>query len=84
MALRSKEDAYDYRYFLEPDLVPLVPDAEWIRAVYDTMGVMPAVRRARLVELLDGTGWPQRTSSRWPRWSTWASTSWSPRRWPRE
>jgi aspartyl-tRNA(Asn)/glutamyl-tRNA(Gln) amidotransferase subunit B len=57
-ALRSKEDAYDYRYFLEPDLVPLVPDAEWIRAVYDTMGVMPAVRRARLVELLGGSGGP--------------------------
>jgi aspartyl-tRNA(Asn)/glutamyl-tRNA(Gln) amidotransferase subunit B len=58
VALRSKEDAYDYRYFLEPDLVPLVPDAEWIRAVYDTMGVMPAVLRARLVELLAGTGGP--------------------------
>jgi aspartyl-tRNA(Asn)/glutamyl-tRNA(Gln) amidotransferase subunit B len=58
VALRSKEDAYDYRYFLEPDLVPLVPDAEWIRAVYDTMGVMPAVRRAHLVELLAGTGGP--------------------------
>jgi aspartyl-tRNA(Asn)/glutamyl-tRNA(Gln) amidotransferase subunit B len=53
VALRSKEDAYDYRYFLEPDLVPLVPDAEWIQAVADTMDPMPAVRRARLVELLD-------------------------------
>jgi aspartyl-tRNA(Asn)/glutamyl-tRNA(Gln) amidotransferase subunit B len=51
-ALRSKEDAFDYRYFLEPDLVPLVPDAEWITAVSDTMGPMPAVRRSRLVELL--------------------------------
>ena len=50
--LRSKEDAYDYRYFLEPDLVPLVPDAEWLRAVADTMGLMPAARRSRLVELL--------------------------------
>ena len=57
VALRSKEDAYDYRYFLEPDLVPLVPDAEWIQAVADTMDPMPAVRRARLVELLeDGAG----------------------------
>ncbi len=52
VTLRSKEDAYDYRYFLEPDLVPLVPDAEWLRAVSDTMGVMPAVRRSRLIELL--------------------------------
>jgi aspartyl-tRNA(Asn)/glutamyl-tRNA(Gln) amidotransferase subunit B len=54
VALRSKEDAYDYRYFLEPDLVPLVPDAEWIQAVAETMDPMPAVRRTRLVELLDG------------------------------
>jgi len=54
--LRSKEDAYDYRYFLEPDLVPLVPDAEWIRAVADTMAPMPAVRRARLVELMGEEG----------------------------
>ncbi|HUY65697.1 MAG TPA: Asp-tRNA(Asn)/Glu-tRNA(Gln) amidotransferase subunit GatB [Acidimicrobiales bacterium] len=56
VTLRSKEDAYDYRYFLEPDLVPLVPDAEWIRAVSDTMGPMPSFRRARLVELLGDAG----------------------------
>jgi aspartyl-tRNA(Asn)/glutamyl-tRNA(Gln) amidotransferase subunit B len=55
-ALRSKEDAYDYRYFLEPDLVPLVPDAEWIRAVGDTLGMMPAARRTRLLELLEEAG----------------------------
>jgi aspartyl-tRNA(Asn)/glutamyl-tRNA(Gln) amidotransferase subunit B len=51
VTLRSKEDAYDYRYFLEPDLVPLVPDTEWINAVADLMGPMPAVRRTQLVEL---------------------------------
>jgi len=56
VTLRSKEDAYDYRYFLEPDLVPLVPDAEWIRAVADTMGPLPAERRARLVALFDDLG----------------------------
>jgi aspartyl-tRNA(Asn)/glutamyl-tRNA(Gln) amidotransferase subunit B len=56
VTLRSKEDAYDYRYFLEPDLVPLVPDAEWIRAVADTLGMMPAERRSRLVSLLDDAG----------------------------
>ena len=54
--LRSKEDAYDYRYFLEPDLVPLEPDAEWVRAVGDTLGMMPAARRARLVTLLEQSG----------------------------
>jgi aspartyl-tRNA(Asn)/glutamyl-tRNA(Gln) amidotransferase subunit B len=55
-ALRSKEEAYDYRYFLEPDLVPLVPDAEWIRAVAESMGPMPAARRRQLVDLVVTTG----------------------------
>ncbi len=56
VALRSKEDAYDYRYFLEPDLVPLVPDSEWVRAVGETMGPLPGVRRARIMQLLDDAG----------------------------
>ena len=59
VALRSKEEAYDYRYFLEPDLVPLVPDEKWQAAVATTLGPMPADRRDRLRELLsDGEGGP--------------------------
>ncbi|MDP2291786.1 MAG: Asp-tRNA(Asn)/Glu-tRNA(Gln) amidotransferase subunit GatB [Actinomycetota bacterium] len=46
--LRSKEDADDYRYFLEPDLVPLVPSPEWIRRVHDALPMLPAARRTRL------------------------------------
>ena len=46
--LRSKEDADDYRYFLEPDLVPLVPDAEWIARVRTELPMLPAERRRRL------------------------------------
>ncbi|MDA8341962.1 MAG: Asp-tRNA(Asn)/Glu-tRNA(Gln) amidotransferase subunit GatB, partial [Actinomycetota bacterium] len=58
IALRSKEEATDYRYFLEPDLVPVVPDAQWVTAVADTLGMLPAARRRRLEELLttDGAG----------------------------
>jgi aspartyl-tRNA(Asn)/glutamyl-tRNA(Gln) amidotransferase subunit B len=46
--LRTKEDADDYRYFPEPDLVPLVPDAAWIEEVRASLPVLPAARRARL------------------------------------
>ena len=49
--LRTKEDADDYRYFLEPDLVPLVPDPEWIEAVRAALPVLPAARRQALAEL---------------------------------
>lgn len=46
--LRSKEDADDYRYFLEPDLVPVVPSPEWIAAVKAALPLLPGARRARL------------------------------------
>jgi len=46
--LRTKEDADDYRYFLEPDLVPLVPSEEWISRVREHLPMLPAARRARL------------------------------------
>jgi len=48
--LRSKEDADDYRYFLEPDLVPVAPSAEWVAAVRAALPMLPAARRARLAE----------------------------------
>ena len=48
--LRTKEDADDYRYFLEPDLVPLAPSDEWIAAVRAALPMLPAARRARLAE----------------------------------
>ncbi|MFZ9442560.1 MAG: Asp-tRNA(Asn)/Glu-tRNA(Gln) amidotransferase subunit GatB [Ilumatobacteraceae bacterium] len=46
--LRTKEDADDYRYFLEPDLVPLVPEAAWIEAVRAALPMLPRERRRRL------------------------------------
>src|ERR1019366_9475398 len=53
--MRSKEEANDYRYFPEPDLVPLVPDEEWQRRVRAAMGPMPADRRAILADLVGGS-----------------------------
>jgi aspartyl-tRNA(Asn)/glutamyl-tRNA(Gln) amidotransferase subunit B len=48
--LRSKEDADDYRYFQEPDLVVVDPDPEWIERVRASLPALPAQRRARLAE----------------------------------
>ena len=48
--LRSKEEAFDYRYFPEPDLVPVAPDDAWQVRVRDALPVLPAARRARLAE----------------------------------
>ncbi|HSZ38107.1 MAG TPA: Asp-tRNA(Asn)/Glu-tRNA(Gln) amidotransferase subunit GatB [Acidimicrobiales bacterium] len=53
-ALRSKEEANDYRYFPEPDLVPLAPDVAWRDRVRGSLGPMPADRRVALVTLLGG------------------------------
>ena len=46
--MRTKEEADDYRYFREPDLVDLVPDGAWLERIRDTLGAMPAERRAAL------------------------------------
>lgn len=50
-ALRSKEDADDYRYFPDPDLVPFVPTADWIEQVRSSLPTLPAQRRAELAAL---------------------------------
>jgi aspartyl-tRNA(Asn)/glutamyl-tRNA(Gln) amidotransferase subunit B len=48
--LRTKEEAEDYRYFPEPDLVPLEPGDDWIARIDDAMPALPAERRHRLAE----------------------------------
>ncbi len=45
--LRSKEEAHDYRYFPEPDLVPLVMDPAWVEGVRAALPELPAARVAR-------------------------------------
>ncbi|MGI5125311.1 Asp-tRNA(Asn)/Glu-tRNA(Gln) amidotransferase subunit GatB [Pseudonocardia sp. CA-107938] len=45
---RRKETSEDYRYFPEPDLVPIAPPAEWVEELRGTMPELPWARRARL------------------------------------
>ncbi|GAA1813400.1 Asp-tRNA(Asn)/Glu-tRNA(Gln) amidotransferase subunit GatB [Planosporangium flavigriseum] len=47
---RSKEEATDYRYFPDPDLVPLAPDPVWVEELKATLPEPPRVRRERLRE----------------------------------
>ena len=47
---REKSDAEDYRYFPEPDLVPLAPARDWVEAIRATLPEPPSQRRARLVQ----------------------------------
>jgi aspartyl-tRNA(Asn)/glutamyl-tRNA(Gln) amidotransferase subunit B len=46
---RSKEEATDYRYFPEPDLVPVAPDETWVAELKAALPEAPSVRRRRLV-----------------------------------
>ncbi|HEX7166490.1 MAG TPA: Asp-tRNA(Asn)/Glu-tRNA(Gln) amidotransferase subunit GatB, partial [Acidimicrobiales bacterium] len=50
-SMRSKEEAFDYRYFPEPDLVPVAPDDEWRAEVERMMPRLPADRRDDLATL---------------------------------
>src|ERR1700759_1412368 len=46
---RSKEEAQDYRYFPEPDLVPVAPPRDWVEQIRASLPEAPAARRARLM-----------------------------------
>ncbi len=50
--LRSKEEAFDYRYFPEPDIPALAPDAAWIEEIRSALPELPRARRARYVDEL--------------------------------
>jgi aspartyl-tRNA(Asn)/glutamyl-tRNA(Gln) amidotransferase subunit B len=49
-SMRSKEQAHDYRYFPEPDLLPLVVDETWKAQIARTLPELPEARRARMVK----------------------------------
>lgn len=48
-SMRSKEEAHDYRYFPEPDLLPLEVNEEWLESIRSSMPAMPADLRRRFV-----------------------------------
>ena len=47
---RGKEEAHDYRYFPDPDLVPVVPDEAWLKSIRDAMPELPQARQKRYRE----------------------------------
>ncbi len=49
-SMRSKEEAHDYRYFPEPDLVPVVIDSEWIEKVRQSLPELPEQKRERFLK----------------------------------
>src|ERR1051326_5772892 len=49
-SMRSKEDAHDYRYFPEPDLMPLRLGEKWLRDIQSSMPELPAKKRARFIQ----------------------------------
>jgi aspartyl-tRNA(Asn)/glutamyl-tRNA(Gln) amidotransferase subunit B len=51
---RNKEEAEDYRYFREPDLVPIDPDEAWLASIRAGMPMLPSARRARLAAVSGG------------------------------
>jgi len=48
---RPKSDADDYRYFPEPDLVPVAPSREWVEQIRGSLPELPAARRRRLLDI---------------------------------
>ena len=51
-AMRTKEDAHDYRYFPEPDLMPIKLSEEYVQNIKDNLPELPEVRKARYMEEL--------------------------------
>jgi len=49
-SMRSKEDAHDYRYFPDPDLLPLVLDKEWIEKIKKNMPELPDEKKERFIK----------------------------------
>ncbi len=53
VSMRSKEESHDYRYFPEPDLVPLEIDLNWVRSLKEGLPELPLAKKHRLMEQYD-------------------------------
>jgi aspartyl-tRNA(Asn)/glutamyl-tRNA(Gln) amidotransferase subunit B len=73
-SLRSKEEAHDYRYFPEPDLVPLVPTEEMLAAARAELPELPAQRAARYARDWGLAEDPARLLAYEPRWGDYFET----------
>jgi len=51
-SMRGKEEAHDYRYFPDPDLIPIVIDEEWLARIRETLPELPDQRKRRFIEAL--------------------------------
>lgn len=49
-AMRSKEEAHDYRYFPEPDLVPIIVDDKWLESIKASLPELPEARKSRYIK----------------------------------
>ncbi|NQT27526.1 Asp-tRNA(Asn)/Glu-tRNA(Gln) amidotransferase subunit GatB [candidate division KSB1 bacterium] len=52
-SMRSKEEAHDYRYFPDPDLLPVIVEKEWKQSIADSLPELPDVRRTRWLSNYD-------------------------------
>ena len=48
-SMRGKEEAHDYRYFPDPDLVPIVVDANWVKNIQENLPELPDAKKARFI-----------------------------------
>jgi aspartyl-tRNA(Asn)/glutamyl-tRNA(Gln) amidotransferase subunit B len=47
--MRGKEEAHDYRYFPDPDLVPIVVDSDWVKIIQENLPELPDTKKARFI-----------------------------------
>ena len=52
LSMRGKEEAHDYRYFPDPDLVPIVVGDDWVEAVRATLPELPEAKRERFISAI--------------------------------